>query len=147
MKGETFFDAAVRKASKEIGIRTIPQKVLGVYNTFFEKSAWGGVTQTVNIMVHATTNESAATLDHMPVCGDRRGKCPDGKFGNYKWVDPVTDAATQDKYVREGLSQLQLEANHAGLLLEALRRKGFDVVKHHLRSGEKLQLDTPQVHG
>jgi hypothetical protein len=145
MKGETFFEAATRKIEKEIsGIQISPKHLLGVYNTFFEESAWAGATQTVNILIHATTNTSAAVLDNLAICGDRKGKCPDGYFGNYKWVDPAKEDSTQDKYIAEGLAQMQLDANHAGMLLQALRRKGFDVVKHHLRGGEKFELHKPR---
>ena len=33
-KGETFFDAAIRKTKEETGLRGKPIQILGVYNTF-----------------------------------------------------------------------------------------------------------------
>jgi len=55
-KGETFFKAAERKCKSETGIKGIATQVLGVWNTFFDTSAWDikGIngTQTINIAVY-----------------------------------------------------------------------------------------------
>jgi hypothetical protein len=40
----------------------IPQKVLGVWNTFFPTSAWGGSTHTVNVGVHLITEAEGEWL-------------------------------------------------------------------------------------
>ena len=41
LKGETFFDAAIRKAKQETGIEGVkPIQVLGLWNTFFPTSHW-----------------------------------------------------------------------------------------------------------
>ena len=40
----------------------------------------------VNILVHATTDDPHAAAPR--ICGDRRGKCPDGQHGQYTWVRP-----------------------------------------------------------
>lgn len=72
LKGETFFDAAKRKAMQETGISDVePIQVLGVWNTFFPKSHWDTETekgtQTVNcvVLVKITRSGSATvTLDN-----------------------------------------------------------------------------------
>ena len=90
LKGETFFQAAERKIQGEIGISSgvTVKKVLGVYNTLFEKSAWAGSsTQTVNVLVYAVANGTAAELRRLNICGDRQGRCDDGKYGNFRWID------------------------------------------------------------
>jgi colanic acid biosynthesis protein WcaH len=55
-KGETFFRAAERKTRTETGLKGTATQVLGVWNTFFDTSAWDvkGVkgTQTVNVAVY-----------------------------------------------------------------------------------------------
>lgn len=58
LRGETFFDAAVRKARDEAGIEATPLKVIGVWNAFYPTSEWDGPsehtrrgTQTVNTVV------------------------------------------------------------------------------------------------
>ena len=43
-------------------------------------------TNQVNILVHATTDDPHAASPR--ICGDRRGKCPDGQHGQYTWVQP-----------------------------------------------------------
>jgi hypothetical protein len=41
LKGETFFDAAIRKAKQETGIDGVkPIQILGLWNTFFPTSHW-----------------------------------------------------------------------------------------------------------
>ena len=104
---ETFFEAALRKSRKEIGLKISACKVLGTWNTLFERSAWGGLTQTVNILVHA----KAATDAHKPlrICGDRRGRCEDGHFGQYKWVNAERTHG-EDTYILEGLAKLREQA-------------------------------------
>eukprot|EP00933_Yihiella_yeosuensis_P034443 TRINITY_DN27927_c0_g1_i2.p2 TRINITY_DN27927_c0_g1~~TRINITY_DN27927_c0_g1_i2.p2 ORF type:complete len:129 (-),score=26.44 TRINITY_DN27927_c0_g1_i2:42-428(-) len=65
-KGETFFDAALRKVREEVSFNQSdlqPMRLLGVWNTFFDKSVHfskdsgaaapaGAATQTVNVVVH-----------------------------------------------------------------------------------------------
>ena len=36
--------------------------------------------------MHATTDDPHAASPR--ICGDRRGKCPDGQHGQYTWVRP-----------------------------------------------------------
>lgn len=67
LKGETFFEGAVRKCAQEAGVTDArPIKTLGVWNTFFETSAhMEGVdaslvgTQTVNAIVLCETDFTA----------------------------------------------------------------------------------------
>ena len=82
LMGETFSEAAVRKTRTEIGVHVRASAMLGTWNTFFEKSAWGGATQTVNVLMHAETLDGH--LDELQVCGDRAGPCSNGSFGGYK---------------------------------------------------------------
>jgi hypothetical protein len=42
---------------EECGVEATPKKVLGVWNTFFPTSAWGGGTHTINVGVHLVTDE------------------------------------------------------------------------------------------
>ena len=103
LMGESFSDAALRKARKEIGLSASYCQTLGTWNTLFEKSAWGGPTQTVNILVHATTIEA---WPEPRVCGDRKGTCADGRYGGFKWVAPGTSDG-EDTYILEGLAALR----------------------------------------
>ena len=100
--GETFFEAAVRKIRREVGVDVRGCKVLGTWNTPFEVSAWGGVTQTINVLVHAATNAEK----ELHICGDRKGRCANGRYGLYKWIDPAAGGAGEVTYIREGLSAL-----------------------------------------
>ena len=133
LMGESFGDAAQRKVRKEIGLSSTFCRVLGTYaalepdldeqinlhlicdshvctprrnrwNTLFERSAWGAPTQTVNILVHATTDDEMAAAPR--ICGDQRGKCADGSHGRYKWVSPETSTG-EDTYIIEGLAALR----------------------------------------
>lgn len=70
----------------------------------FEKSAWGGPTHTVNVLVHLQTDDKRAS--NLRICGDRRGRCDDGEFGQYKWVEAETQSG-QDTYILEGLAKLR----------------------------------------
>ena len=74
------------------------------------RQAWGAPTQTVNILVHATTEDPRAAAPR--ICGDKRGKCADGSHGQYKWVQPDA-VADEDVYVREGMDALQEKAGTA----------------------------------
>ena len=103
--GEGFGEAAVRKVRKEIGIEASAcGNALGTWNTQFETSAWGGPTHTINILVHATTNDPKATA--LRICGDRRGRCGDGAFGQFRWVHPDTTVG-EEVYILEGLARLR----------------------------------------
>lgn len=111
MMGESFGDAAQRKVRKEIGLSSTFCRVLGTWNTLFERSAWGAPTQTVNILVHATTDDDRAAAPR--ICGDQRGKCADGSHGRYKWVVPETSTG-EDTYIIEGLAALRTALSTGG---------------------------------
>jgi colanic acid biosynthesis protein WcaH len=100
-KGETFFDAAVRKVRDETGdkdITVVPRDILGVWNTFFPDSSWDTKEnmgcQTVNITVfcevHKITLSPAHKANSAWAVSDQR------------WIS-VNDALEEgkyDKYVR-----------------------------------------------
>lgn len=106
--GETFLEAAVRKVRSEIGIEVHAcEEPLFTANTLFEKSAWEGApTHTVNVLVHAVTDDPKAESG-LHICGDQAGKCGrTGEYGFYRWVQPdVADVET--KYVLDGLAALR----------------------------------------
>ena len=52
-KGESFFEAAIRKCKEEIGIEVKPLQIIDVYSTIFADSAWDCQTHTINIAVLA----------------------------------------------------------------------------------------------
>ena len=106
-KGETFFDAAVRKIREEVGIKipynnsydvegkkglhegeNVILQVLGVYNTFFPTSAWDTDTQ------KGTQTINAVVLIELPspeVNDDKYTVKLDQTSEQFKWisVDPV----------------------------------------------------------
>ena len=126
--GESFADAALRKVKKEVGLHACFRQVLGTWNTLFERSAWSSPTQTVNILVHATIDDAAASKDDgeviaaqdghtsigrhgnggLHICGDERGACPDtGRPGRYRWVSiEEASESAYDTYIVEGAKRL-----------------------------------------
>jgi len=101
LKGETFFDAAIRKARQETGLTKVkPIQVLGVWNTFFPRSSWDNTTssgtQTVNpIVLVELQEESNIKLDE--------------QSENFRWtdLDPVkAQANSEDPYVMQALLRL-----------------------------------------
>jgi 8-oxo-dGTP pyrophosphatase MutT (NUDIX family) len=100
LKGETFFDAAKRKAKEETGIEAKPIQVLGVWNTFFPTSHWDNDeskgTQTVNpvVLVEALDGFHDVKLDNTSE--------------NYRWIslDPEL-AKNEDIYVQQALLRLR----------------------------------------
>lgn len=105
LKGETFFDAAVRKAKDETGLTQVkPIQVLGVWNTFFPTSHWDTPTQkgtqTVNPIVLVELQQDA---------GDSEVKL-DATSEQCRWIglDPKEAQANgEDKYVVQALLRLQ----------------------------------------
>ncbi|VEU37370.1 unnamed protein product [Pseudo-nitzschia multistriata] len=102
LKGETFFDAAERKARQETGLSDVTcVQVLGIWNTFFPTSNWDTDadkgTQTVNAIVLVELNSGGdVELD------DTSEEC--------RWIplDPeVAEANGEDKYVLQGLLRLK----------------------------------------
>ena len=101
LKGETYFDAAKRKAKEETGLSRVKCiQVLGVYNTFFSYSNWDTDqkkgTQTVNpiVLVELESDSKELKLD--------------ATSENSKWIslDPK-DNELEDKYVRQALLRLR----------------------------------------
>ena len=108
LKGETFFDAATRKAKQETGISHVqPIQVIGIWNTFFPTSHWDTDTckgtQTVNavVLVEIINNSSKADLAQVQL---------DNTSERYKWISLNPDQAIQnneDPYVWKNLQRLQ----------------------------------------
>lgn len=104
LKGETFFDAAVRKAHQETGVNpklVRPVQVLGVWNTFFPTSSWDTEamqgTQTVNPIVLVEFIDEKSMEIKL-----------DAQSENFKFIplDPAENQ-TEDKYVLQALYRLQ----------------------------------------
>jgi len=103
LKGETFFDGAVRKARLETGIEAVkPVQVLGVWNTFFPTSHWDTPiskgTQTVNAVVLVEILEDNAVVNL------------DDTSETYRWIGLDPDAAAEagyDQYILEPLRRLK----------------------------------------
>jgi ADP-ribose pyrophosphatase YjhB (NUDIX family) len=110
LKGETFFDAARRKAREETGITNVTCiQVLGVWNTFFPTSHWDDATsqgtQTVNPIVLVEINND----DHNTSNNDNDDNIVklDETSENYRWIslDPQENK-TEDRYVLQALLRL-----------------------------------------
>ena len=103
LKGETFFDAARRKAKGETGLDEVNCiQVLGVWNTFFPTSNWdtddNRGTQTVNpiVLVELKQPDVDVKLDETSE--------------NYRWIGLDPDQAKangEDRYVLEALYRLR----------------------------------------
>lgn len=103
LKGETFFQAAVRKAYQETSLKEVaPKQVLGVWNTFFPTSHWDDDgskgTQTVNPIVLVEVLQAGADVEL------------DETSESYQWISLDPDAAAKaghDRYVLQALLRLQ----------------------------------------
>lgn len=103
LKGETFFDAAKRKARGETGISDVTcVQVLGIWNTFFPTSNWDTPTQkgtqTVNAIVLVEVNNEGEDVKLDETSEESR------------WIslDPKeAEANGEDKYVLQGLLRLE----------------------------------------
>jgi len=104
LKGETFFDAAKRKAQEETGLTNVScLQVLGIWNTFFPTSNWDTEkekgTQTVNAIVLVELNDTEGANVEL-----------DDTSEEYRWIslDPSeAEKNGEDKYVLQGLLRLQ----------------------------------------
>jgi len=102
LKGETFFDAAKRKARQETGLTDVTcVQVLGIWNTFFPTSNWDTATekgtQTVNAIVLVELNSVGVDVSL------------DNTSEDCRWIslDPkVAEKNCEDKYVSQGLLRL-----------------------------------------
>jgi ADP-ribose pyrophosphatase YjhB (NUDIX family) len=103
VKGETFFDAAKRKAQQETGLKDVDCiQVLGVWNTLFPTSHWDTETskgtQTVNPVVLVELKEPGADVKL------------DETSRQWRWIDLDPDEAAkngEDRYVLQALYRLQ----------------------------------------
>uniref|UniRef100_A0A7S4Q1W7 Nudix hydrolase domain-containing protein n=1 Tax=Alexandrium monilatum TaxID=311494 RepID=A0A7S4Q1W7_9DINO len=118
LKGETFFDTALRKVREEVGLDASelqPERVLSVWNTFFnasvhvpraasegstaDRAGRGPATQTVNTVVHVTLRDGA------------RSPALDEHHSGFRWVGP-SDAslAGLDRYVLAAVQERRRQA-------------------------------------
>jgi hypothetical protein len=64
LKGETYFDAAMRICSQEVHITAMPLKILGTFNHIYPDSAWNCPSQTPDVLIVAIcTNNESISLD------------------------------------------------------------------------------------
>lgn len=92
-KHETFYAAAVRKTKEETGVLAEPLGVLGVFNTFFNSSAWGDSdTHTINTVVHLRMKSNEVVLDDTSE--------------EHCWISP-SEAHKFDPYVQEIIKMVQ----------------------------------------
>ena len=102
IKGETFFEGAIRKTKQETGLENVePVQVLGFYNTFFPASHWDTEeekgTQTVQPIVLVKLQDNADVLL------DRTSE-------RYRWIGLDPEEAKkndEDKYVVGALLRLK----------------------------------------
>ena len=100
LKGETFFQAALRKTYEETGLRDAAStQVLGVFNTFFKKSNWEAEgesfagTQTMNVAILVEVSDDAEILvDHT--------------IDRFRWTEIDDPKGHEDAYIRACLKRL-----------------------------------------
>ena len=105
LKGESFFQAAIRKVQHETGFHKItPIQVLGVWNTFFPTSHWDTPTQ------KGTQTVNAVVLVELDTTGDAKDDVVlDDTSERWKWIQVNAEQAEangEDKYVVEALKRL-----------------------------------------
>jgi len=101
-KGETFFDAALRKTREETGLNGArPIQILGFWNTLFPTSSWDTEehkgTQTIRVVVMCELTEGSEVL-------------LDDTSERYRWISLDPDLALkqeEDKYVVEALRRFK----------------------------------------
>lgn len=106
-RGETFFDAAIRKIRDETGCKTAqvtPQGVVTTWNTFFPDSHWDAErqpgregTQTVNVVVVCDIVWDTTALLHAV----SSSSAEDWAVEAHRWVTPeeALEVGKYDKYV------------------------------------------------
>ena len=103
LKGETFFDAAKRKASQETGLTNVEcVQVLGIWNTFFPTSNWDTETQ------KGTQTVNAIVLVELQGVGEEIALDETSEDSRWISLDPkAAEANNEDKYVLQGLLRLE----------------------------------------
>ncbi|GMI54228.1 hypothetical protein TeGR_g8920 [Tetraparma gracilis] len=101
-KGETFFKAAERKCVSETGLKGVATQVLGVWNTFFDTSAWDikGIngTQTVNVAVYLEVPDNSEVI-------------LDSTSGRFRWIDvDPEENSDEDEYTLAVLRRIKAYA-------------------------------------
>lgn len=124
-KGETFFAVATRKAQQETGITAVrPVQLLGVWNTFFPRSAWDHPTnddqhETTNITTNTTTTTTThprgtqtvnpvVLVEILPVQNHVESLRLDSQSADARWIslDPQL-VRGEDVYVQQALERLE----------------------------------------
>lgn len=62
LKGESFFEGAIRKCDEDAKLEVEPLHVLNVYSTHFPDSEWEDSTHTVNVVVLAVSDQEEISL-------------------------------------------------------------------------------------
>ena len=103
LKGETFFDAAQRKARQETGLtNTRCVQVLGIWNTFFPTSNWDTETE------KGTQTVNAIVLVELQGVGEEIALDDTSEDSRWISLDPKEATANgEDKYVLQGLLRLE----------------------------------------
>lgn len=73
LKGETFFEGAMRKCEEDAFLKIEPLDILDVYATYFPDSEWQSSTHTINVVVLAVTKQEELNIN--------------GPHADAKWVE------------------------------------------------------------
>lgn len=91
-KGESFFEAAIRKCKEELSIDIIPMKNLTNYGTIFPDSEWGAQTHTNNQVIFATIQPgSNPDVDH--------------NHEGWRWLDISKSPANSDFFTKHDINR------------------------------------------
>jgi ADP-ribose pyrophosphatase YjhB (NUDIX family) len=102
LKGESFYESAIRKVKIESGLDICPIAKLSTYSTYFPESAWDVHTDTKNTVILALCdNEYVANTEHLNA---------------FKWV-PIKEAPG-DPYMFSAYKEAK----------EKLKELGFDLL-------------------
>lgn len=93
IKGETISNAVKRISRKELGIRAIFNKVLCVYNAYYDVGYFGIASHTLTVVVEAEPKSERIKLDN--------------SHSEYKWMDNYSSGL--HKYVRMAIKRAKGE--------------------------------------
>lgn len=91
-KGESFFEAAIRKCREEINVKVRPIKQLGTYSTLFPDSEWECQTHTINTIVLAilsSDEKPEVNFDH----------------ADYQWRSLKHSPDAEDRYLNQAYQE------------------------------------------
>lgn len=81
-KNETIKDCAIRKAKEEVGLNGEFKKIMGVYETIFDKGPFGFPVHTVNVMCLLKYKSGDVTLDK--------------NHSHLKWMSKIDESLNPD---------------------------------------------------